>query len=202
MADTPQHASLANVPEAKAVAKSRWSLQIVWLIPLLAALVGGVLAVKTIMQRGPVITISFNTAEGIEAGKTKIKLKDVDIGVVKSIIVAPDLSHVIATAQLVKESGPYLVDDTRFWVVRTRITGGTVSGIGTLLSGSYIGMDVGKSEDTTDEFVGLEAPPVIKTNTPGKEFTLHTPSINSLDIGSPLFFRQLQAGQVTNYALD
>ena len=202
MAETPPDISLSDIPQAKAVPKSAWSLQIVWLIPLLAALIGGVLAVKTVMQRGPTITISFKSAEGIEPGKTKLKFKDVDIGMVKSIDVAPDLSHIIATAELVKEATPYLVEDTRFWVVRTRIAGGTVSGIGTLLSGSYIGVDVGKSETEQNDFVGLEAPPVVSTNTPGREFSLRSRSISSIDIGSPIFFRQLQAGQITSYSLD
>jgi paraquat-inducible protein B len=202
MAETPTDTSLSDIPQAKAVAKSAWSLQIVWLIPLLAALIGGVLAVKTIMQRGPTITLSFKTAEGIEPGKTKLKLKDVEIGMVKSIVVAPDLSHIIATAELVKEATPYLLEDTRFWVVRTRISGGTVSGIGTLLSGSYIGVDVGKSDSEQYDFVGLEAPPVVSTNTPGREFSLRSRNISSIDIGSPIFFRQLQAGQITSYALD
>jgi paraquat-inducible protein B len=193
---------LGDIPEAKAVTKSHTSLQIVWLIPLIAVLIGGWLAVKTVMERGPTITITFKTAEGLEAGKTKIKYKDVDIGLVKSIVLSPDLDHVVATADLVKEFAPNLVDDLRFWVVRARISGGTISGLGTLLSGSYIGVGVGKSDKPRSDFVGLETPPVVSIDTPGRQFTLRAANMGSLDVGSPIFYRRLQAGQVMSYAID
>ena len=95
-----------------------------------------------------------------------------------------------------------LVDDTRFWVVRPRISGGTVSGIGTLLSGSFIGMDVGAASTPRRDFVGLEIPPVIPSGVPGREFVLKGEDVGSLDVGSPIFFRRLQVGQVTSYHLD
>jgi paraquat-inducible protein B len=190
------------IPEAVAVKKSRRTVQLVWLIPLIAALVGGWLAVKSIMDRGPVITITFKTAEGLEAGKTKIKFKDVDIGLVTEVKVATDLTHVIATAELVKAAARHLDDDTRFWVVRPRISGGTVSGLSTLLSGSYIGMDAGKSGKPRHDFKGLEVPPIILADVPGREFRLHSDNIGSLDVGSPVYFRRLQAGQISGYDLD
>jgi len=202
MAETPHGPDIHEIPEAVAVPKSRRSLQLVWIIPIVAALVGGWLAVKTLLEKGPEITISFRTAEGLEAGKTKIKFKDVDIGMVKSVTFSKDLSHVIATADLVKEAEPYLVEDTRFWVVRPRISGGTVSGLGTLFGGTYIGTDIGKSKTRKRDFIGLEEPPVISTDIPGREFILHADTLGSLDAGVPIFFRRLQVGQVTSYALD
>jgi len=202
MAETPHGPDIPEIPEAVAVPKSRRSLQLVWIIPIVAALVGGWLAVKTLLEKGPEITISFRTAEGLEAGKTKIKFKDVDIGMVKSVTFSKDLSHVIATADLVKEAEPYLVEDTRFWVVRPRISGGTVSGLGTLFGGTYIGTDIGKSKTRKRDFIGLEEPPVISTDIPGREFILHADTLGSLDAGVPIFFRRLQVGQVTSYALD
>lgn len=182
--------------------KSGRSLQLVWLIPLVAALVGGWLAVKSILDKGPTVTITFVTAEGLEKGKTKLRYKDVEIGLVTDVALAPDASRVLVTAELVKDAKKYLVEDARFWVVRPRISGGTVSGLGTLLSGSYIGMDIGKSDKPRSEFVGLEVPPVIATGLPGTEFVLHAPSIGSLDVGSPVYFRRLQAGQVSGHSLD
>jgi paraquat-inducible protein B len=191
-----------DIPEAVAAPKSRQTLQLVWLIPLIAALVGGWLAVKSIMDRGPVITITFKSAEGLEAGKTKIKFKDVEIGLVNKVELSKDLSKVIATAELVKGSDGQLVEDTQFWVVRPRISGGSVSGLSTLLSGSYIGVGVGKSKKSQREFTGLEVPPVFATDTPGREFVLHSPNLGSLDYGSPVYFRRLQVGQVAGYDLD
>ena len=202
MADTPHRPDTADIPEAVAAPRSGRAVQLVWLIPLLAALVGGWLALKAILDKGPEITITFETAEGLEAGKTKLKFKDVEVGLVKSVVLSPDASRVVVTAELVKEAKGYLLDDTRFWVVRPRISGGTVTGLGTLLSGSYVGMNIGKSGKAKREFVGLNVPPVISTETPGKEFILHGKDIGSLDVGSPIYFRRLQAGQVAGYDLD
>ena len=173
-----------------------------WLIPLLAALVGGWLAVKAIIDRGPVITITFETAEGLEAGKTKLKYKDVDVGLVKTVALSPDAKRVIVIAEMVKRSEKFLVGDTRFWVVRARISGGSVTGLGTLLSGSYVGVDPGKSGKDANEFIGLNVPPAFSSDVPGTEFVLHVSNLGSLDIGSPVYFRRLQAGEVAAHALD
>jgi paraquat-inducible protein B len=191
-----------EIPEAVVVPRKRWRIQLVWLVPLVAVLIGGWLAVKAVLDKGPTITISFETGEGLEAGKTKIKFKNVDVGTVTSVVLSPDHSRVIARADLSKDASSLLVDDTRFWVVRPRISGGTVSGIGTLLSGSFIGTDVGTGSGSRRDYVGLETPPVIATGVPGREFVLKGEDMGSLDEGSPIFFRRLQVGQVTSYALD
>jgi len=177
-------------------------MQVVWLVPLVAVLIGGWLAVKAILEQGPTVTISFETGEGLDAGKTKLKFKNVDIGVVKSVTLSRDHRNVVATAELTKDATGLLVDDTRFWVVRPRISGGTVSGIGTLISGSFIGMDVGSSPKSRRDYVGLESPPVFASGVPGREFVLKGDDMGSLDIGSPIYFRRLQVGQVTSYKLD
>jgi paraquat-inducible protein B len=191
-----------ELPEAVATPRSRWRMQVVWLVPLLAVLIGGWLAVKAILEQGPTVTISFETGEGLEAGKTKLKFKNVDIGVVKSVTLSNDHRGVVATAELSKDATSLLVDDTRFWVVRPRISGGTVSGIGTLLSGSFVGTDVGTSTKARRNYVGLESPPVFASGVPGREFILKGPDMGSLDIGSPIYFRRLQVGQITSYKLD
>jgi paraquat-inducible protein B len=191
-----------DIPEAVATPRSRWRMQIVWLVPIVAVLIGAWLAVKAVVEQGPTITITFATGEGLEAGKTKIKFKDVDIGMVKSVTLSSDHRAVVATAELTRDAAALLVDDTRFWVVRPRISGGTVSGIGTLLSGSFIGMDVGTSSKSRHDFIGLETPPVFASGVPGREFILRGQDMGSLDVGSPIFYRRLQVGQVTSYALD
>ena len=202
MADAPRGPDLPDIPEAVTAPKSRRTLQLVWLIPLVAALLGGWLAVKTILERGPTITISFKTAEGLEAGKTKIKYKDVEVGTVTTVVLAKDLKRVIVTAELGKQAEPYLVEDTTFWVVRPRISGGSVSGLGTLFGGSYIGVDIGKSKKKQHDFIGLEEPPVFAADVPGRHFVLHSDTLGSLNIGEPVYFRKLQVGQVTAYELD
>jgi paraquat-inducible protein B len=191
-----------DFPEAVATQRSRWRLQLVWLVPLVAVLIGGWLAVQAVLQKGPTITISFKTGEGIEAGKTKIKFKEVAIGMVKSVVLSKDRRNVIVSAELAKEATSMLVEDTRFWVVRARISGGTVSGLTTLLSGSYIDADVGTRAKTRLDFVGLETPPVVRKDVPGREFVLKSEDLGSLAIGTPIFFRRLQVGEVTSHTID
>ena len=134
-----------DLPQAVARTRSLSSLSLVWAIPLVAALIGGWLAIKTYLEKGPTITVTFKTAEGLEANKTRVKFKDVEIGEVRAIRLADDRRKVLVTIELAKYVTPMLVEDSRFWVVRPRIGAGGVTGLGTLLSGDYIGMDVGKS---------------------------------------------------------
>ncbi|GAB3473182.1 PqiB family protein [Azotobacter salinestris] len=202
MPDTPPASDLSTLPEAETAPRSRWRPQLVWLVPLVAALIGGWLAMKSILEQGPVIGIVFKNAEGLEAGKTKVKYKDVDIGLVTAVTLSKDLRQVEATAELVKDFQPHLVEDTRFWLVTPRISGGSVSGLGTVLSGAFIGVDVGKSSRAQRTFTALEVPPLIQIDTPGREFALHSADLGSLAMGSPVFFRRLQVGQVVGYQLD
>ena len=200
MTEAPRDAT--KIPEALAVPVRRRSVQIVWIIPIVAALIGGWLAVMAIRERGPTIRISFNTAEGLEAGKTTIKYKNVNIGTVTLIELSEDRSRVIATAELTPQAEGFLVQDTRFWVVRPRIAGSQISGLGTLVSGSYIGVDIGKSTKPKRKFTGLETPPIVTADLPGREFVLSGEVLGSLDIGSPVYFRRIQVGQVVAFALD
>jgi paraquat-inducible protein B len=202
MSNLPPPPDLSEIPDAVVEPKRRRSLQLVWIIPILAAIIGASLAVKSYLQRGPVITIEFKTGEGMEPGKTKIKYKDVEIGLVKGIAIAKDRSHVIVTAELTRESKGLLVEDTRFWVVRARISGGSISGLGTLLGGSYIGVDAGIAKKPQLKFKGMDRPPTITMDRPGRQFVLHTANIGSLDIGSPVYFRRIQVGEVIAYELD
>ncbi len=198
MTEAPRDAP--EIPEAVPV--RRRSVQIVWIIPIVAAIIGGWLAVSAILERGPTIQITFKTAEGLEAGKTTIKYKNVDIGTVTHIELSEDRSRVIATAQLTLQAEGFLAKDTRFWVVRPRIAGSQISGLGTLLSGSYIGVDIGSSTKRKRKFTGLETPPIVTTDLPGLEFVLRGEDLGSLDIGSPVYFRRIQVGQVVAFVLD
>jgi paraquat-inducible protein B len=186
----------------RAVVKTRKQISIVWLVPVVALAIGGWLAYKAITEKGPTITITFETAEGLEAGKTKIKYKDVEIGKVETIDVSPDLSHIIATAELFKGAEQYLTEKTQFWVVRARVAAGKVSALGTLFSGAYIGMDPGKSGAPQRKFKGLEVPPVVTTDLPGRHFVLRSQRLWSLDVGSPIYYRQIKVGQVVSYELE
>jgi len=202
MTDTPPKPDLSDIPEAVSEPKRRYSIQLVWIIPIVAALIALSIAVKTYMDRGETFTITFKTGEGLDVGKTKIKYKDVEIGEVRGIAIAKDRSHVIVTAELSKDAKGVLVKDTRFWVVRARISGGNVSGLSTLIGGSYIGVDVGTSAESRDEFIGLESPPAVSMDMPGRQFILHSDDVGSLDTASPIFYRRMQVGQVIATELD
>jgi paraquat-inducible protein B len=192
----------SSTPEAIVKTKKSFSFSLVWLVPVVAALIGGWLVYKAISEKGPTITITFETAEGLEAGKTKIKYKEVEVGQVESITLSKDLSHVIVTAEMKKGAEKYLSENTRFWVVRARVAAGGVSGLGTIFSGAYIGIDPGKPGKLTRSFEGLEIPPVITTGLPGGHFNLKAETLGSLDIGSPVYYRKIKVGQVVAYELE
>jgi len=192
----------SSVPESRSVPKKRTRLSLVWFIPMLAAVVGAWVAVTRVLSEGPKITIVLKTAEGLEAGKTKIHYNGVDIGTITTIELSPDHQHVILHAQMAPKTDEFLVADTKFWVVRPRISGANVTGLGTLISGAYIGMEIGSSKEEREEFVALETPPVVSGETPGRFFILKTPDLGSLDTGTPIYFRRLRVGQVASYSLD
>src|SRR5579872_2342090 len=193
---------LANIPAAVAHPHRAVRLPLIWIIPLIAAVIGGSIAVRALLDQGPRISISFQTADGLEAGKTKIRYRDVEVGEIRTIALAPDHHSVIVRADLVKDAEPLLVSDTRFWVVRPRIAVGGVSGLGTLLSGSYVGMDIGHATRSSHAFRGLETPPVVAGDLPGREYVLHGDTIGSVAVDSPVYFRHVQVGEVTRSQLD
>ena len=188
------------LPEANVVLPGR--LSTIWLIPLLALAIGGWLAWKSYSERGPEIQIAFKSATGLQADRTKVKFMDVEVGQVTSISVSPDLTHALVKARLLADSERYLKDKTRFWVARPRISATEVTGLETLFSGAYIAIDPVLEGESSREFVGLDTPPLVTTSEPGKHFILHATSLGSLNIGSPLFYRSIQAGQVVSYDLD
>ncbi len=202
MTDTEHDHPVSELPQAIQAKRWRWAPWLIWLIPIIALVIGGSILVQSLRARGPSVTILFKSAEGLEAGKTRIKYKDVDIGTVRRISLSDDRKQVIVSAQLVKNAESFLHEDSRFWVVRPRIGAGGISGLGTLLSGSYIGVDAGKSSKERDEFTGLDLPPFVLTGLAGKLFILHTDQIGSIDIGAPIFYRHIQVGQVAAYELN
>jgi paraquat-inducible protein B len=186
------------VPEAEVTASR--GISIVWLVPLVAAAIGIWLAYTTLQERGPTITITFDDAEGLEAGKTKVKYKDVEVGTVDSVRLSEDLKHIVVTAEMVKEAEAYMTEGTRFWVVSPRLGAGGVSGLGTLLSGVYIGVDPQPGAAATS-FSGLAEPPLITSDTPGRHYMLHATTRGSIARGSAVYFRGIEVGQVVDYAL-
>jgi paraquat-inducible protein B len=201
MADEREGRRQDDVPVAVVRHGARWPAWLIWLVPVVALAFGAYLGLRALAERGPEIHITFKTAEGIEPRKTKIRYRNVEVGEVKSIGLSKDRHAVVVTAQMTREASDLLGEDTKFWIVRPRVSGGSVSGLGTLLAGSYIGMDAGKSENKRRDFVGLEQPAIVTSDVPGRMFTLQADDLGSLDVGSPIYFRHIQVGQVAQYEL-
>ena len=162
----PESADRDNLPQATVVPRRRTRISVVWIIPVLAAMVAVGIAIQRIVSEGPTITIVFKAAGGIEAGKTYVKYKDVNIGQVTAAQLSPDYSRVEVTAKIAKGAAGLMVEDAKFWVVQPRVTLSGVSGLSTLLSGNYIGFEAGKSDKTQRRFTGLEVPPIVLRLTP------------------------------------
>ena len=175
-------------------------VSIIWIVPLVAVAIGAWLAWDTLSKEGPTIKVSFESGEGLQAGQSQLKYKDIVFGTVKSLTLTSDKTHVVATIATTHEAGPLLTEGTQFWVVKPRFFAGNISGIETLLSGSYVGMlpaeKGGKSER---EFVGREDPPVLGTYVPGRTFLLKSKRIGSVSVGSPIFYRDLNVGEVLGW---
>jgi paraquat-inducible protein B len=182
--------------------RRNWLPSLIWIIPIIAALVGIGLVTRIMLERGSEIELTFKTAEGLVAGKTVVKYKDVQIGIVQSLRLTRDFSHVRVNVKLNQDADAFTAEDTRYWVVRPRLDTSGISGLGTLLSGAYIVADAGVSEKTSKEFHGLEVPPIVTRDASGQQYQLHAADIGSLDVGSPVYYRRIKVGQVAAYALD
>ena len=188
----------AAVPRATTQRSRR--ISVIWIIPLVAVAIGAWLAWDTWSKEGPTIRISFDNGEGLQAGQSQLKFKDIVFGTVKSLELASDHTHVVVTVATTHEATPLLTDQAIFWVVKPRLFAGNVSGLETLLSGSYIGMVPGEAGGKAQhKFVGHEDPPILQTNVPGHTFVLKAQKLGSISLGSPVFFRDLNVGEVLGW---
>jgi paraquat-inducible protein B len=175
-------------------------ISLVWLIPIVAVLIAGWLGYRFLSQTGPTVTITFLSADGLTAGQTEVRHKAVTLGTVEAINLSPDMSHVIVRVRMRRDAKPALTDQTRFWVVRPRFTPGNISGLETIVSGSYIELDPGdRGGDERTDFTGLETPPAIRSDEPGHTYVLRGSRLGSLTIGSLVFYRDVTVGEILGY---
>ncbi len=191
-----------DMDAAEPQVKRRRGPSLIWLVPLVAALLGAWMAYKTISERGPTVRISFVDGSGLEAGKTKVRYKAVEIGTVQTVHLGEGLTHVEVSAELSPEMADHLGADAKFWVVRPRVGFGGVSGLETLLSGAYVAFEPGRDKASKRDFVGLEEPPPIGADIPGRRFTLHAEALDGLAVGTQLQYRGIAAGEVSRIRLD
>jgi paraquat-inducible protein B len=180
----------------------RRRLSLIWAIPIVSVLIGGWLAWRTLSERGPLITVSFEAASGLIAGQSHVRHKDVDMGLIEKIGLSKDLQRVVVTVRMNRAAEPLLTDKAQFWVVRPRFFAGAVSGLETLVSGSYIELQPSAAGgDPETHFTGLETPPVLSSDVPGHTFLLQAPRLGNVTFGSPVFFRDLEVGEVLGWDL-
>jgi paraquat-inducible protein B len=189
-----------QAPPNASLRPRRW-FSWVWIVPTVAAAIVIGLAIRGLEDRGPLITISFTDAEGLQPGDTKVRHKDVDLGTVESVYLTPDMSRVVVEARMRRSATAHLRSATRFWIVRPRVGFGGISGLSTLVSGAYIEMYPGDGDPERD-FVGVDEPPAIIPDTPGRSFTLRAGDLGSLVAGSQIAYRGVPVGEVEGFALD
>jgi len=174
-----------------------------WLLPLAAVLFACWVLWQAYIERGPLVDIRFDKAGGVIAGETRVRRNDVDVGRVETVRLADDLNSVVVGVRLDPQVSPYLDDDTRFWIVNARINTTEISGLGTLLSGSYIEVDWDDIPgERQTEFVGLDEPPLTTRGTPGLRLTLNADEAGYIYVGSPVFLRQIEVGRVERRRLS
>jgi paraquat-inducible protein B len=192
--------SPTSLPTAAVQQKGKRRISLIWAIPVVTVLVGGWLVWDTYAKRGPLISIIFDQGDGLTAGQSLVKHRDVTLGTVTSVKLTPDMNHVVVKVQMTRDATPLISDKTKFWIVRPRFFAGSLSGLGTLLSGPFI--DLLPSPDGTKpqtQFTGLEDPPVLQSVVPGRTFLLKADHIGSVSLGAPIFFRDLQVGQILGW---
>ncbi|MGD8588956.1 MAG: MlaD family protein [Chromatiales bacterium] len=198
MQESPADSTEEYIADAKVSQRS--SISIVWLIPVIALLIALFLLFKYYSEKGAEITIYFKAAQGITAGKTKVRYHDVDVGTVKAVTL-PDLQRVAVTVEVEKSAEKYLNTRTSFWLEQPRLSATEISGLNTLLSGVFIGVEPVEGGEPTREFVALDGPPAVSIYEDGGYFNLHSETRGSLNIGSPVYYHGFRAGQVVDFRL-
>ncbi|MGH8209384.1 MAG: intermembrane transport protein PqiB, partial [Steroidobacteraceae bacterium] len=173
----------------------------VWVVPIVAVGIVTWLAWRALADRGPTITIAFKVAEGLQAGQTRIQHRDVDVGTVEAVELTADMSRVMVHARMRPQATPYLNENTRFYIVAPHVGVGGISGLSTIVSGSYIEMYPGRDGNPQRHFVALDEPPILPPDTPGRSFILQAPDLGSLTRGAPISYQGVSVGEVEGYTL-
>ena len=189
-------------PAPARVKKTNVFTSVVWIIPLIALITGGWLLMKEIRNTGPKITLLLDSAEGIEVNNTVIKILNVDVGRVTKIKLREDQKGVEITAQLSADAKSLMRKDTQFWVVKPRIDQSGVTGLGTLLSGSYIAFTPGKSEEEQFVFEVQDIPPIAAIGQSGLRLKLAGSNDRILGAGSPVLYENFMVGQIESARFD
>ena len=191
--NVPGKASIEAVPQRR--------ISRVWIVPVIALVIGAIVIAQALVERGPLVEIRFQKSQGITAGKTQVRRNDVVVGLVEEVELTDDLEHVIVKARMEPFMRPYLGETTQFWVVSANISGTSFSGLSTLLSGAYVEVDWDTPPtERRRRFAGLEEPPMTPPGSAGAHFRLRSDDAGSIGVGSPVFYRRIKVGQIESPA--
>ncbi|HVJ47316.1 MAG TPA: MlaD family protein, partial [Luteolibacter sp.] len=198
MSETDPAPAPAATPHFKAT--QRWNM--VWVVPIIALLVGGWLIYRSVTSKGPLVSVMFETAESIVSGKTEVRCRSVRVGFVDDVLLSDDLKSVTVKLRMDPDAGKLVRKGSNFWVVKPRVSTTDVSGLGTLLTGAYIELDPGPpGNPQQSNFIGKERPPVTSLSVPGRRLTLSAEKSGSLVQGSPVYFRGYEVGRIESREL-
>ena len=190
-------------PVAAPVVRKAQRWNIVWVVPLVALLLGGWLLYRNFAAQGPVAKVRFETADGISAGKTEVRCRSVRVGLVRDVKLADDLKSVSVYLELDDAYTDLLRRGSRFWVVKPRITASELSGVGTLITGAYIELDPGPENAPREtRFTGDETPPATSSSVPGRRLVLTAEKAGSVTVGSPVYCRGIEVGRIEGRQLS
>jgi paraquat-inducible protein B len=167
---------------------------------VIAAIAAGWLIYKNVRETGPIISIQFNDGDGLQANQTVLKYHGVRIGEVRSVQLAGEPAHVEVKARLTASAKNLAREGSQFWIVRPEVGAGGLSGLETIISGPYIQVQPGSGKEQK-KFIGVDEPPILKQSKNGLEVILTTPQINTLSIGSPVYYRGIEVGAVEYFVL-
>jgi len=192
---------MSDLPTAKTRPASNWSA--IWILPLIALMIGGWLAWQAYREAGVQIEVRFESGEGIVANKTEVIYKGMPVGKVKSLVLDAEGENqgVIATIEMNQAAEGHLNKGTRFWLVKPSVSLAGISGLETLVSGNYIAVSPGEGEPTK-RFTALKVAPPLSDSEPGLHLTLKAERLGSLNKDSPIFYKQIQVGRVKSYRLS
>ena len=191
----------AEAPVAQAAVR-RSRLSWVWLVPVVSVAIGLWLVWTTLSRRGPLIDVTFESAEGLQAGQSQVKFKDMPMGSVESFDLTPERKKVVMHVRMISKAEPLLTEGAQFWVVKPGLFAGDVTGLNTILSGSYMSMAPGSpGTPRRRDFSGMEHPPMLEPGQTGRHFQLTAPRLGAVSVGSPVFFRDVEVGKVIDWRL-
>ena len=198
-----QQSSQGSFGDAQVVVKKKKGISFIWILPVIAALIGAWLLYKGIAEAPIEVVINFESGEGISVDKTKVLYKGIQLGMVSAVELNSDHETVDVTVEFDRKDEKALKDTTKFWLVKPRLSLQGVSGLGTVLGGEYIVMSLGDTGGKhTKKFKALPEPPAVPEDAPGLHVILSSKDLTTFEPSSPVYYKGIEVGDVENWKLS